>query len=199
VIAPSSVNGLPESEYDIVVAMNQGLINRFLDLSAKRGFFTNFPTGEAGKKPKFVTLVNSPIALFQESQEKMIKAEVLLKPPLSMLAKIAVSGDAVIGLDIYVKLAVTPAGAKLVFDSIGTNYRLDDKYIRAGILKGIVQGKIASAIAEVNEGFKKKAPSFEIPFPTAIGGIPVKIKDVQIKKEGYLNIYYEFGDEFNGT
>lgn len=196
-------------QYDLVASLNQGLINRILDLNAQRGFFQNVPVGKATDKPKglfdrfkdndesapasFVTLRGAPVARFDQSQPDRIKVHVELQPELSFIQRIGVLEGTYVGIDFFLKIAMTDEGVRLVADHVSEKFELNDQFIRAHVLKSTVHSLILKKIKEVNDDIKKDPPSFPLPIPTAFVGIPVDIKAFKIMPEGYLNIYYQFG------
>ncbi|MCB0350870.1 MAG: hypothetical protein KDD38_06785, partial [Bdellovibrionales bacterium] len=177
----------PTDQYDVAISLNQGFLNRFLELSFNRGYFENIPGGEPGKKVEFLHISKSPLVRFDLSPEAgdIVRVQIEVRPEVSGIQKLAVNSKFRVSVTANVKLVPTDKGYGLMVDSLDEDFSYDKKGLRLGIFKSQVDKAIIEQIREVNAERPKTMISDDIPIPTSLMGLSAKPKHISPSRAGY--------------
>jgi|GEM_PF-1369399 len=193
--AKARLNAFPAAQYDMAVAINQGLMNRMMQLSFERGYFEKYKTSSG----ETVKLLASPEMHFNETADgKVFKLHAKFRRKAGgFIERVALEGGLDIDVDLIVKTENHPVkGPRLKILSIDTTtFKVDMTDVRFGFLQGRVQAAVLAGIKESNVWYAAHDESLNdaIPIPPAVFGVPVRIKDLRVETTGNLVLYLEYG------
>lgn len=170
-------------KHDAAIAINQGLINQVIKLSAKRGYFDSIEAGE-----ETIKLASSPIFDLTGSYPKVT---VEIEHTVTGLSAAFVRNPIRLNLDLVVDFPVENGKSKIVAKGVDLNsVHLDDKYIR--LFKNEVQMAVRKKVAKMGAGLIGYPLADELPVPSTLAGIGLVIKKIEIDRSGHLVIYHDF-------
>ena len=108
---------------------------------------------------------------------------------------LALHGEVTFEMDVGAHLIHTASGKLSVqVESVDTRSLKVDYSSVTGIFKGMVHSKILKQLQSeaLDLHNKPKVIVDALPFPTQIGGIPIKVLDFRADPNGYLVLYAEF-------
>lgn len=183
--------GVPEKSsfenerFDLALSLNQGFINRLLQLGQNRGYFKKIKL----EGDNNLSLVESPYLIFnKESGHLTIKTKYIV----TGFQKIFIRNPMVIKMDILVDFKINDEGKlqmlvnKVDLDSIN----IKKKYIR--VFRKTVRKKIRKMLGKMNKDLKGYILSDELPIPGSIGGITVKLHKTKLDNNGHLIIFLNY-------
>ncbi len=184
-------SGVPEKSsfdnvnYDLALSLNQGFINRLLQLGHNRDYFKKI-TLEGGDN---LSLVESPYLIFNKDAGRLT---IKTKYTVTGFQKIFIRNPMVIKMDILVHFKINDEGKlqmlvdKIDLDSIS----IKKKYIR--VFRKTVRKKIRKILGKMNRGLKGYILSEELPIPSSIGGVTVKLHKTKLDNNGHLIIFLNY-------
>jgi hypothetical protein len=171
-------------KHDAAISLNQGLINQIIKLSAKRGYFNSIKTGSGApikltKRPMFDLTGKKPkVSVEVEYKVEGFRAA-FVKNPIR------------INLDLLLDFPVKNGKASIVAKGVDmSSVFLHDKYIR--LFAGKVRDGVKSEIKKLQPGLVGYALAESLPLPDTLLGIGLKIKHIDIDKNGHLVVYHDF-------
>lgn len=177
-------------DYDITVALNQGLINRMVQLSALRGYFEkmDLDNGES------IGIAGMPVVNFKgkgEGKPATLSLEIIYK--VTGWQKAFVKNPIHINFDMNLEFPIDPKTGRIKMIASGIDLDsvfLDSKYIR--FFKSKVRSSVRDQIKEMQSDINGMEVADEIPVPSDLGGILLEKKQVEINEKGYLMIYNNY-------
>ncbi len=183
--APANLIDSRSASSDFVFSLNQGVLNRVIQLSSERGYFNEIAldSGEA------IKLVKTPYISMKGSKGTKMGLEIEYK--VTGFAAVFVKNPIHINFDLNLAFPISNDGkVKMVVDSIDLDSaRVEDKYIRLFASK--VRAAVREKLAEVNGDMKGYMLTDDIPIPDDLGGISLKKTATQVDRNGHLKIYSE--------
>lgn len=183
--APANLIDSRSGSSDFIFSLNQGVLNRVIQLSSDRGYFNEIAleSGEA------IKLVKTPYINMKGSKGTKMALEIEYK--VTGFAAVFVKNPIHINFDLNLAFPISNDGkVKMVVDSIDLDSaNVDDKYIR--MFGSKVRAAVKEKLAEVNGDMKGYMLTDDIPIPDDLGGITLKKVATQIDKNGHLKIYSE--------
>lgn len=190
-----ALSGKYDGKYDIALALNQGLLNRVLQLSHERGYFRKV---SSGKKGEFIRLADAPVFHFDHKGDReYVKLDLAVDYEPKGMEKVAIKGPLRVGFTMNVRLQRTAnGGTAMIKDGLDQDsIRIDKsairfKFFEERVIKG-VQEKIAAESLDMKKNPKALVDRF--PVPEALFGVPIVTSAFEVLPGGYLVIYSEFG------
>ena len=172
---------------DFVFSLNEGVLNRVIQLSSLRGYFDSIET-DGGETIK---LAKIPYLTLKEETGKM-GLEIEYK--VTGLQALAVKNPIHIEFDLNLAFPIDSEGkATMVVESIDVDSAsVDKKYIRFFASK--VRKAVKEKLSEVNEDMKGYVLADEIPIPDDLGGIALQKLATEVDNNGHLLIYSEYAN-----
>lgn len=186
--------------YDLAVTVDEQMINRMLQHSFGRGYYTNYLS--VGER---ITLLEAPSFDVDPSlgNPNLVRLHISLaqvyKPTSTwerIQAAIAVKNPVRVNFDVIARLQMIPEKHQLVIGmdhiDLGT-VKLDPRSVKAGMFFNTVLKKTMDKITAINQSIAGKNPPLAEPFelPRAIYGIPINVKTFQADSTGHFNIFAE--------
>lgn len=183
--APANLIDSRSGASDFIFSLNQGVLNRVIQLSSERGYFNEIAL-ESGESIK---LVKTPYLNMKGT--KGIKMGLEIEYQVTGFAAVFVKNPIHINFDLNLAFPISEDGkVKMVVDSIDLeSAKVEDKYIR--LFGSKVRAAVKEKLAEVNGDMKGYMLTDDIPIPDNLGGITLKKIATQIDKNGHLKIYSE--------
>jgi hypothetical protein len=179
-------------DYDISLALNQGLINRIVQLSAKRGYFKNMDIGDG----ETIQIVGQPILNMKGKGEgKPATLSLEIAYHVEGFQSIAVRNPVHINFDLNLDFPIDPKTKKIQMLATGVDMDsifVDSKYIR--FFKKKVRKAVREQIKDMQPSIKGMEIADEIPVPTDLGGLILDMEKTEINEAGYLMIYTNYSD-----
>ncbi len=182
--APANLIDTRNGTSDFIFSLNQGVLNRVIQLSSERGYFNEIAL-DSGESIK---LVKTPYLNMKGPKTKM-GLEIEYK--VTGFAAVFVKNPIHINFDLNLDFPISSDGkVKMVVDSIDLDSAtVEDKYIR--MFGSKVRAAVKEKLAEVNGDMKGYMLTDDIPIPDDLGGISLKKVAAQLDKNGHLKIYSE--------
>lgn len=170
--------------HDMALALNQGFLNRVIELSSDRGYFNSFDL-EDGEKIK---LTKTPVFdLTGKSAAMALEIEYIV----TGFEAIFVRNPIRIQFDLLVDFPIDNGKAKIVAKGVDLDsVHLDDRYIR--FFSGKVRKALREKIEEMQAGLQGFSLADELPFPSTLFGVALKVGKVSIDNNGHLVVYHDF-------
>jgi hypothetical protein len=207
--SPPNLSAVDPSTYDIAMQLDEGFVNRLLQLSFLRGYFTSIP--EPGSPP--IKMVTAPLLMADgTTSPDMAKlhltilyedipgsnAKNFFQKELNKLeTALVIDNPLEISFDMEVKIQVDPTTNTVVLieGPIDTDSgTIDPKYIKIQKFKSNVMEALKKALTEHNAAVQM-TPSIltnPIAVPQSIAGVPIKINDVQADPSGNFMLYLQY-------
>ena len=178
----------PESlGHDLILSLNQGFVNKIVQLSANRGYF------------KSVDLENGEKIILSKVPTVRIDSKTL--PYLALEIEYTVTGMQAafvknpIRIAFNMNIAFEVDGAtgltKMVSRGVDLNsVFLDSKYIR--MFSGTVRSAVTDKITEMQKDLDGFEIVDEFPIPASLFGLNLQTRKTQIDKSGHLLLYIDF-------
>jgi hypothetical protein len=192
------LSGVPANSYDLSLSVNEAFINRMIQLSFNRGYFS-----ETQPKNEY-TLTEAPYFQLDSSlKPKTTKLHVSISQvyhPQSSLEKIegtlAIHNPIRVSFDLINRTQINTKENTLAMieDHIDLDsVKLDPNSVRAGIFYNKVLAAVKEQLTALNEQMAAKetpvAPAFDL--PSGLLGVPLKIKDIEADSGGHFNVFVE--------
>lgn len=177
-------------DYDITIALNQGLINRMVQLSALRGYFKKMDL-DGGES---IGIEGMPVVTFKgkgKNSPATLSLEIIYK--VTGWQKAFVRNPIHINFDMNLSFPVDPNTGRIKMVASGIDLDtvfLDKKYIRLFTSK--VRKSVREQIKEMQKDISGMEIADEIPVPSDLGGILLEKKKVEVNESGYLMIYNNY-------
>jgi len=176
--------------YDITLALNQGLVNRIVQLSSLRGYFENMDIGDG----ETIKIVGQPILNMKgKGKGKPATLGLEIEYTVTGWQKIFVKNPIHINFDLNLEFPIDPRSGKIGMKATGVDMStvfLDKKYIRA--FSGKVRKSVRAQISDMQGSIKGMEIADEIPVPSDLGGILLDKKKIEINDAGYMMIYTNY-------
>ena len=177
-------------KYDITLALNQGLINRMVQLSSLRGYFEkmDLDSGES------IGISGMPVVNFKKkggNNPATLTLEIIYK--VTGWQKAFVKNPIHINFDMNLDFPIDPRTGRIKMIATGIDMStvyLDDKYIR--FFKKKVRDSVKDQIKDMQSDISGMEIADEIPVPADLGGILLEKEKAEINKNGYLMIYNNY-------
>lgn len=176
-------------EADFVFGLNQGVLNRVIQLSSKRGYFNEISM-ESGESIK---LAKVPYLSLKEGKTGKMSLEIEYK--VTGVSAVFVKNPIHIEFDLNLDFPVDKDGKlsmQVASIDVDSAY-VDSKYIRLFASK--VRSAVKEKLAEVNKDLQGYLLADEIPIPDSLGGIKLKKIGTELDKSGHLLIYSQYDNE----
>ncbi|WP_127718344.1 hypothetical protein [Halobacteriovorax sp. HLS] len=176
--------------YDISLAINQGLVNRIIQLSAVRGYFKSMEIGDG----EFIQIVGQPVLNMKgkgNGKAATLSLEIAYK--VEGIQAVAVKNPIHINFDLKLDFPIDPVTKKIRMIATGVDMDsvfVDDKYIR--FFKKKVRKAVREQLKEMEPSVKGMEIADEIPVPTDLGGLILDKQKTEINEAGYLMIYTNY-------
>lgn len=170
---------------DLALSLNQGFVNKVIQLSSLRGYFSkvDLDNGES------IRLTKTPVLKLDQPRPALqieVEYEVSGLQALFVKNPIRISFDLVVDFVADAKGQISLVGKGVNLDTV----YLDSKYIR------LFASKVRSAARDKIKEMQSDLEGFVImdglPLPDALFGIPMVKRDADIDKNGHLLIYLDF-------
>lgn len=178
--------------YDISLALNQGLINRIVQLSSIRGYFKNMELDDG----ETIEIVGSPILNMKgkgEGKPATLSLEIAYN--VEGIQSWAVKNPIHINFDLNLDFPIDPKTKKVKMVATGVDMSsvfLDSKYIR--FFKKKVRKAVREELTAMQPSIVGMEVADEIPVPTDLGGILLDMEKTEINDAGYLMIYTNYSE-----
>ncbi len=178
------------ADYDITLALNQGLINRMIQLSSLRGYFEKMDLDSGDS----IGIEGMPVVNFKgkgKDKPATLSLEIIYK--VSGWQKAFVRNPIHINFDMNLDFPIDPRTGKIKMVATGIDLNtvhLDDKYIRLFASK--VRKSVHEQIKDMQKDINGMEIADEIPVPSDLGGILLDKKKADINEKGYLMIYNNY-------
>ncbi|WP_413584685.1 hypothetical protein [Bdellovibrio sp. HCB274] len=191
---------IPQTNYDIGLSLDRGLINRIMQLSFERRNFEKIAMSDGSTlrmmAAPLIDYVKAPVAMPLKGNETFVKLRVSVEnKPDSIFLKEKI----VVEFDIIAKLRqmADKSGMQLVLYSIDPEtLAMDDKYfsLAGKLLKGKVREGIKDKLREQCAGWKNKDEAIPgaFPLPPEILGLKLDINRVVMDPKGHLVMYLDY-------
>lgn len=176
-----------EENYDVTIALNEGFINRIIQLTAYRGYFSNMDVG-GGEK---ISLYYPPVFNLKNKKPTL---SVVIVYTVKGFQSIFVKNPIQIELDLELDfpmdkrtkdIGIVVSGIDL--DSVN----VDSKFIN--MMGGAVRKAAKERVKEMQGSLVGRVLADELPIPSDFGGIVLEKEAVDVNRAGYLMIYNNFG------
>jgi len=203
-IAPKeTASGSPEIHptdpegYDIAFAINQGLLNRALELSFNRGYYDKVSSGPSSS----VRLLEPPRFQFESdpaSKSGRIRLRLNIRKKVSGWDLIAVEGHLNVAFDMIIRMEKNKKGGlDFLMEKIDTDsVVVDGSTSRFGFLRGKVMAAVWDEVREKNAALKitPEMAKENFPIPSSLIGLPLAMTAMEVLSNGYLVVYNRFGE-----
>lgn len=197
-----SLAGANPAQFDLGLAISRGLINRIIQLSAKRGFFADVES-KPGEKLK--VLIPPSLDAYQktagkDSQNPLLTIKTsLASPAKGVLQKIMLKKEVKFTVDTIGQFVKLPGAKGLQIQLVDFDY--STLYVWPESLSGL--GKIfrGQVVKGVREELKKAAAEWkkkpnvlqgEMPLPPELFGQKLSIHTMRMDKNGYIVMFLNF-------
>ncbi len=184
---PSEVYTNNELEHDVATVVNIDLINQFIKLSCKRGYFkkVDFGTGTPLK------VSNCPY-VYVNKNEKELRMVAEIEDRVQGFFKSKVVRNPIrVRFEAGVKIELAENGlynlklTKLYEKSLHIN----NKYIRFKMFRKAVKKAARAMLTDLNKDYANYTIYEGIPLPNTFGGISLKNLGAKYNKNGYIVLY----------
>lgn len=186
--APNQVDGF--SHNDFVLSINEGFINRIVQLSYNRGYFNSFQS-EDGESYKIAKV---PVFKFKgASDKKPSRLAVELEYTVTGAGAALVKNPIRINFDMTLAFPVENGKVKMIATDIDMDsVKVDKKYIRNFLWlvswSGVVMPQVRKRFESARNDVRGMILNDEFPIPESMVGLPLIVKDTTIDSNGHLMI-----------
>ncbi len=179
-----------EENYDLTIAVNQGFINRIVQLTAYRQYFSNMPLGNG----QTISLAYPPVFNLKGKNKKP-SLSVVISYTVEGLAAIAVKNPIQIEMDLLLDFPIDQNTKRIGIEVSGVDMstvHVPDRFIR--MMAGVVRNSAVKQVGKLQGSIKGMKLAEELPVPTDFSGIILEKQDVEVNESGYLMIYTNYGN-----
>jgi len=176
--------------HDFVLSINQGFINRIVQLSYNRGYFNSFETddGESyiiSKIPEF--------KLKNADASTPSRMSVELEYTVTGVGASLVNNPIRINFDMFLDFPVEDGKIKIIATDIDMDsVHVDKKYIKRflGLMSwsGVVMPQVRKRFKAAQNDVRGMVLADEFPIPDSMAGIPFNVVDTEVDPNGHLMI-----------
>ena len=188
------LDALPPENYDLALSLNQDLINRMLNLSYRRGYFSEVPLS-SGKK-LYITAAPEFRLDTQNASDIRGKLHAKFSYPVEGIQSLITRSPLDFELDLEVKLVQSAQGIRVELVRGDENtVRIDQSDIKFILFTGKVYRAVREEIRKLNRDLvaAPKVIVDQIPFPSRLGGLPIRIRSLSADSSGHIAVYIEYG------
>ena len=188
----AQVRSLDSKNFDVAISLNQGMINRLLQLSRKRGYYNNISTASGAT----YNLVEQPMFDFKgripgSSLPPALKLKILYN--VDGFSSIAVNNPIQIEFELKVKTVIKNGKVQLVTDGVVN----DSVYVpRSAARWEFLWPKVLSSAREqlqgMNSDLRGIVLSDELPLPTDVLGFPMTLTGSTIDPNGNILVFLNY-------
>ena len=176
-----SLKNYQKEKYDLILTLNQGLINRVLQLSFLRGYFDKMQVGSGPA----IQLAHQPI-LRVKSKGCYFELEIIYH--VSGFASLFVHNPVHINFNALLNFPVKNGQAQMTMADFDMNSLfVDDRYIR--FFAGKVRKSLRAQFEKLRPEIKDYVLSESMPIPNTLGGINLKIIKIVPDDSGHLLVF----------
>jgi hypothetical protein len=197
-----NLNAVDASTYDVALQLDEGFVNRLLQLSYLRGYFNSID--QTGGDP--LKLVVAPtISADGTTSPDHLKMHVILdytNIPQGVIAKIVdsaiIKNPLQITFDMDVTVQTDPKNGtiSLMEGPIDVDSStVDPSGIKMKMFTSKVMDSVHSSLTAFNQGLANAPTPLTSPIlvPSSIGGVPIVLKTTQADPSGNIMVYAEYG------
>ncbi len=178
-------------DYDVALSINRGFFNRIVQLSYNRGYFNTFEV-EGEDDPIKLSQVPT-IKIFEKNGKTEAKLDLQIEYRVTGVQSVFVKNPIRIDFDLDLAFKQLEDGrVQIVVDGVDMDsVNVDKRYIR------MFTGKVRSAVKERFKEVDLKGMELvdELPIPSSIVGVPLKIVGSKWDKNGYIMMLLDIGFE----
>lgn len=196
---------LDGSKFDVILSINQGVVNRFMQLSFERKAFEAMETGKGPMKLTKVPVISpvtKKLGLALNRGETLIKVRVQGHVPPGLVAginRLGIRDGFEMAFDMYAKLRKVRVGqgVEVVFAAID----MDNIWINpadvtglGSILGSVVKSGVQAELQKINADWLRKEQKLPgtFPIPPEVMGIKLEIDDMTMSQTGHLLMYLNY-------
>lgn len=196
-----SLAGSDPTQYEMALSVNRGLINRILQLSYSRGYFSEVEASPG----KTLKMFSAPMidtylpTANQDTSEPKIVLRVGIQSPVSFIQKALINGDLKFYVDIVGRLVQVPgeSGLRIQLDGFDEKsvHVLDSSLTWLGRK---MRSKVVSAVLDelraAGKDWKKEPMLLDgnLPLPPELLGLKTKAQAMRMDKNGHLVMFLNF-------
>lgn len=185
--------GNVSSQNDFVLSINEGFINRIVQLSYNRGYFNSFKT-EDGEE--YVISKIPHFKLKNSNDRKPSRLSVELKYNVTGMGAALVKNPIRINFDMLLDFPVEDGKVKIIATEIDMDsVHVDKKYIREflGLMSwsGVVMPQVRKRFKAAQNDVRGMILADEFPIPESMVGMPLKVMDTSLDPNGHLMIHID--------
>ena len=176
-------------DYDVALSINRGFFNRIVQLSYNRGYFNTFDV-EGEDEP--IKLSQVPIIkIFEKNGKAQAKLDLQIEYKVTGVQSVFVKNPIKIDFDLDLAFKHLADGrVQIVVDGVDMeSVNVDKRYIRMFTDK--VRNAVKDRFKEVD--LKGMELVDELPIPSSIVGVPLKIVGSHWDKNGYIMMLLDIG------
>lgn len=181
-----SLRGHEKSNHDMLMTLNQGFINKIIQLSADRQYFSkvDLDNGES------IPITKNPELILNGSSRPHLALEIEYE--VTGLQALFVKNPIRISFNMIVDFAIGANGkTQLVGRGVDMNsVNLPDRYIRMFASK--VRSAVTEKIEEMQGNLNGMVIVDEFPIPSTLFGIDLNVTNASIDRAGHMLIHIDF-------
>lgn len=175
---------------DFVLSVNEGFINRIVQLSYNRGYFNEFDTAD-GETYKIAEIPKFKIKNSGDGVPPRLEVE--LEYTVTGVGAALVNNPIRINFDLKLDFPVEDGQIKIIATDIDMDsVKVDKKYIRRflGMMSwsGVVMPQVRKRFKDAAKDIRGLVLADEFPLPASMGGIPLFVRKTEIEPSGHLLI-----------
>ncbi|MFX3675728.1 MAG: hypothetical protein ACN6I6_01700 [bacterium] len=176
--------------HDFVLSVNQGFVNRIVQLSYNRGYFNTFDT-EDGETYKIAKVPEFKLKNADEHSPARLGVE--LEYTVTGVGATLVNNPIRINFDMFLDFPVEDGQIKIIATEIDMDsVHVDKKYIKRflGLMSwsGVVMPQVRKRFKDAQNDVRGMILADEFPIPESMAGIPLNIVEAQVDPNGHLMI-----------
>jgi hypothetical protein len=186
---PPSLERDHANGYDLMMSLNQGFMNKIIQLSGQRGYFNEVELDNGDKMP----MTKTPELILNGGRRPSLNLEIEYRVTgaQAMFVKnpIRISFNLLIDFEVDRATGLTKlVGRGVDLDTIN----LPDRYIR--MFAGRVRSAVRKTISDMQSDLNGMVIVDEFPIPDSLFGIPLRVRNAKIDRSGHMIIYINFND-----
>ncbi|MBT6324522.1 MAG: hypothetical protein HOJ35_01005, partial [Bdellovibrionales bacterium] len=188
----ASLSTLKKYDFDVAISIGQGMINKLITLSDRRGYYRTIESSDGTKyelaeKPK-IKLKGRVIG---SSLPPVVSLKV--KYNVTGIKSYAVNNPITVSFDIAIKYKVKNGRAQILIDKVLHNSaRVPRHFAKYEILWPKVQEAAKEEIRSMNKDLVNTVLSEDLPIPNDILGFPMQITEMTSGTSGNLIIFMNY-------
>ncbi len=188
----ASLSTLKKYNFDVAISIGQGMINKLITLSDRRGYYRTIESSD-GKKYK---LAERPqIKLKGKIPGSSLPPVVSLKVMYNVegIKSYAVNNPITVSFDIAIKYKVKNGRAQILIDKVlHDSVRVPRHFAKYEILWPKVQEAAKEEIQSMNKDLVNNVISEDLPIPNDILGFPMQITEMTSGTSGNLILFMSY-------